>query len=328
MKCIPAILLMFLCALDFCALAQPSPSPVLPDFEQAFEGLSSNPSCTFILKNHLEYEAEGGHLQGIQRHGKSTLFMSGSAELVSYMVLADLSSEQTMAIDTLMGSPFRHAGGFQIFDHYLAVGIEDNQKRNVSVVQIYDLNTRKPWSNPVYSVKRTGEYERVTAGAVGLTAYRQKIWLLVANWDSKNLDIYSCPEADFYRRTGDFTLEISIDTGTELRSSWSDPDWHSYQNINLFTDQKDKLYLVGTTKINGEKQVADLYQLILENSPARIRKLSSKFFYPGKPVDFKAAAGLVVRADGYLELLAAPYQVDAETRVDVFSQSHSPANCQ
>ncbi|WP_162343094.1 hypothetical protein [Cyclobacterium salsum] len=326
MKCFPAILMAFLFALGDCTLAQSGPSPVLPDLEQSFEALSSTPTRTVTLKNNLEFESEGGHLQGIQRYGDATLFMSGSAESKSYLVAANLKREQTMAINGLMNSPFRHAGGFQVFDHYLAVGIEDNQKRNVSVVQIYDLNSRRPWSNPVYSVKRTGDYQRVTAGAVGLTAYRQKIWLLVANWDSKNLDIYTCPEAEFFRGTGDFTLEFSIDTDTEARSSWSDTEWYSYQNINLFTDQKEQLYLIGTTKINDGKQVADLYQLILENSPARIRKLSSKFFYPGKTVDFKAAAGLVVTADGYLELLAAPYQLEGETRIEVFSQSQRPAN--
>lgn len=326
MKFVLAVWALFLFSLPWSIRAQSDPKLALPDFEQAFDELSSSPSLSIILKNDLEFDAEGGHLQGIQRHGDSMLFMSGSAASKSYMVLADLKRKQTMAIDTLMGSPFRHAGGFQVFDRYLAVGIEDNQKRNVSVVQIYDLDAPRPWSNPIYSLNRKGDFERVTAGAVGITAYRQKIWLLVANWDSRNLDIYTCPEADFYRGTANFTLEISIDTETEPRSSWSDPEWHSYQSINLFTDQKDKLYLVGTTKINDGKQVADLYQLVFKNLPGRIRKLSSKYFYPGNTVDFKAAAGLIVTADGYLELLAAPYRVGEETRIDVFSQFQTPAN--
>lgn len=326
MKRIYAVLLILFCAPDFCSLAQLGPSPLLPDFKQAFEELSSRPSRTMVLKNDLTFPADGGHLQGIQRHGESTLFMSGSAETISYMVSADLSGEQTIAIDTLMNSPFRHAGGFQVFGHYLAVGIEDNQKRTVSVIRIYDLNARNPWADPIYTVQRTGAFERVTAGAVGLTAYRQQIWLLVANWDSKNLDVYTCPEGEFYRGTADFKLEISIDTGTEPRSSWSDPNWYSYQNINLFTDQKDQLYLVGTTKIHNEKQVADLYQLDVSSSPARIHKLSSKRFYPGETVDFKAAAGFVLTEDGGLELLAAPYQLGNETRIEVFSSSQTPAN--
>lgn len=326
MKFVCAVFVPLFLAFPVSLEAQSTDHQLVPDFAQLFLNLDTRPTRTYFLDYQRSFDPSGGHLQGIQRFGESGLYLSGSTETHSYMALADAKSKRIVSVDSLMPAPFRHAGGFQIYDHYLAVGIEDNQKRTVSVVHIYDLNASNPWSNPVYCVKRTGDFERVTAGAVGITAYRQKIWLLVANWDSKNLDIYTCPEAEFYRGTAEFTLEISIDTDSEPRSSWSDPEWHSYQNINLFADQKDQLYLVGTTKIDDEKQVADLYQLILGNSPARLRKLSSKFFYPGKTVDFKAAAGLVVTADGYLELLAAPYQLEGETRIEVFSQSQRPAN--
>jgi hypothetical protein len=233
--------------------AQSTASQLVPDFAQLFLNLDTQPTRTLFLRYQPSFDPSGGHLQGIQRIGASGIYLSGSTETHSYMALGDTERKGILAVDSLMPAPYRHAGGFQIYRHYLAVGIEDNQKRTSSQVQIYDLHAAHPWAEPRYSLSREGAYERVTAGAVGLTAYQQKIWLLVANWDSRNLDIYTCPEAEFEQGTGSFDLVISLDTSRLPRSDWSDPDWNSYQNINLFTDQQERLYLVGT----GSRRRAD-----------------------------------------------------------------------
>ena len=301
--------------------AQSTGRQLVPDFAQLFLNLDTQPTRTYFLDYRPSFDPSGGHLQGIQRFGESGVYLSGSTKTHSYMAVGDTQSNRIMAVDSLMPAPFRHAGGFQIYDHYLAVGIEDNQKRTVSRVQIYDLHAENPWAQPYYGLLREGVFERVTAGAVGLTAYRQRLWLLVANWDSRNLDIYTCPEAEFEQGTGSFDLEMSLDASKLPRSDWSDPDWNSYQSINLFTDQQERLYLVGTGRDGKGNQVGDLFELRADESSPSLRKLASKIFYPGDPVDFKAAAGLVIGDGGTLELLGAPYQLDGRTRIDVFSSA-------
>lgn len=319
MKFVCAVLVLLFLAFPVSLQAQSTDRQLVPDFTLLFLNLDTLPTRTYFLDYQPSFDPGGGHLQGMQRFGESALYLSGSTETHSYMALGDTQRKRIVSVDSLMPAPFRHAGGFQIYGRYLAVGIEDNQKRTTSRVQIYDLHAENPWSQPHYSLLREGAYERVTAGAVGLTAYRQKLWLLVANWDSRNLDIYTCPKAEFEQGTGSFDLQISLDASKLPRSDWSDPDWNSYQNINLFTDQQERLYLVGTGRDGEGNQVGDLFELQTEKSPPSLRKLASKVFHPGEPVDFKAAAGLVIGSGGSLELLGAPYQLEGRTRIDVFS---------
>lgn len=295
--------------------------PELADFRQAYEDLNQQPS-SFSATNNISYDAKGGHLQGIQLYKDNEVYLSGSSEELSYMVKINLEEQsRVMAIDTLMHSPLRHAGGFQIFDHYLAVGIEDNKKRNLAYLQIYDLESPAPFDQPLYTIERKGSFERVTAGAVGITAFRGEILILVANWDSRVLDFYSCTEQDFYAGMGQFTLKNSIEVKKQSTVDWSDSKWESYQNLNLFSDKNQQLFMVGTAKNEDEKQVADLFDLQLKPSTPKVTKLSSKVFHTSKGVDFKAAAGLNISDSGTLVLAAAPYQLERYTSIDLFTNN-------
>ncbi|MDO6436538.1 hypothetical protein Q4534_03920 [Cyclobacterium sp. 1_MG-2023] len=295
--------------------------PELADFRQAFEDLNQQP-LSFLATNNISYAAKGGHLQGIQLYKDNTVYLSGSSEELSYMVKINLGDpSRVMAIDTLMHSPLRHAGGFQIFDQYLAVGIEDNKKRNLAYLQIYDLESSAPFDQPLYTIERKGGYERVTAGAVGITAFRGDILILVANWDSRVLDFYSCPKQDFNAGRGHFTLKNSIEVKKLSTAEWSDPLWEAYQNLNLFSDKNEHLFMVGTAKKEDGKQVADLFDLQLEPSTPKVTKLSSKVFPTSKDVDFKAAAGLNISDSGTLILAAAPYQLERNTSIDLFTNN-------
>tara|TARA_R110000868_G_scaffold101706_1_gene279958 strand:+ start:52753 stop:54468 length:1716 start_codon:yes stop_codon:yes gene_type:complete len=298
--------------------------PKLKDFRQAFEGLNQQPS-SFLAKNNIFYKAKGGHLQGIQLYKEHSIYLSGSSDKLSYMVKIHLGDQpKVVAIDTLMHSPLRHAGGFQIFDRFLAVGIEDNKERNLAYLQVYNLEAATPFDNPIYTVERKGDYERVTAGAVGITAYQDEILILVANWDSRVLDFYSCPAEDFYAGKGDLRLKNSIEVKKLSTADWSDPKWESYQNLNLFSDRNEQLFVVGTAKNEDGRQVADLFKLHLKPSTPKITKISSKIFHPTEGVDFKATAGLNISTSGTLILAAAPYQLEKSTTIDIFT--NEPVN--
>ncbi|NHE55912.1 hypothetical protein [Cyclobacterium plantarum] len=298
--------------------AQNGGIPKVADFPEAFEALPALP-LTVKLKNNIRFDQEGGHLQGIQLYQENTVYLSGSSSNYSYIIIGDLKNQVVKAVDTLLLSPLRHAGGFQIYDHFLAVGIEDNQKRDLAKVQVYDLEKDKPWQMPLASLERKGAPERVTAGAVGLTAYKEKMWLLVANWDSRVLDLYSCTEKDFYLGNAPFQLQMSIDLSRQDRNGWINPDWLSYQNLNLFTDKKEQMYVTGTALNPDGKQVADLFRLIPDKEKPVLVKIASKIFSTSEKVNFKAAAGLQVNQEGRLQLTGAPYQIEDETYIDLFS---------
>jgi hypothetical protein len=286
---------------------------------RSFDNLNTTPE-TILLANEIPFNSEGGHLQGIQVYKDHQVFISGSSTHISYMVSAKLGDPSSViSIDTLMQSPLRHAGGFQIFKQYLAVGIEDNNKRNLAYLRIYDLESETPWERPLYSIERKGDFERVTAGAVGITASRGKVWVLVANWDSRVLDFYSCPEHEFYSGKGKLSLQKSITVKNQSTAQWSDPHWLAYQNLNLFADKNEALFLVGTARNDDGSQVADLYQLYLEAENPEFIKLRSKKFNTSSSVDFKAAAGFSTTASGKLILASAPYQLENNTNIDLFT---------
>ena len=305
----------------------------LYDFPMAFKQLSSQAE-NLEFTNTIQFDGTGGHLQGIQLHKENDqifAYISGSSTTKSYMVKVDLKSPaKVMAIDELMSEPYRHAGGFQIFDNYLAVGIEDNYKRTSSLIRVYNLSgTKKDWSKPLYTIHRAGDFERFTAGAVGMTQYNDEILLAVANWNSINIDFYSCPSADFYSGVGEFH-QIGGLTPTEVSTiDWSDSSWRSYQNINLFSDAKEGLYLVGFAREGKDQNLADVFLVTFTDTlPSRdsnlvfkrsiqIQKTQTRIFDCGGRTDFRAGAGLSI-IDGTLVLISSPDQIKSNTSLNTF----------
>ncbi|MFC4874913.1 hypothetical protein [Negadavirga shengliensis] len=315
------------------------------DFPKAFEQLASEAN-TLRIRGNFDIDQTGGHLQGIQpysKNGQNYVYMSGSSSKVAFMTLAQLGDDtKVVAVDTLMLDPYRHAGGFQIFDQYLAVGIEDNHLRNTSKVVIYDLEeVPKPWIKPLHVIDRDGEYESVTAGAVGITKVREHILIAVANWDCRNIDFYVCPWRTFQKGSGVFHLIQSMDTAQMPRENWSDPQWHSYQNLNLFTDTGGEVYMVGFGKNEKDQHVADLFLLQIATDfseihqpmsgmekPVGLKKLAAKTFFPSGSADFKAGAGLGWLHDGSIGLFACPYHIDGKSAINIFLSKpypHHPA---
>lgn len=281
---------------------------------------------------NFNFSKEHGHIQGIQLHkesGADYLYMTRSSPEASYMIKTKLEGRKAtvVSIDTLMLAPYKHPGGFQIFEDYLAVGIEDDDMRNTSRVTVYNLkNEGKPWDTPLHVVKRDGKYERVTAGCVGMTRVGKNILIVVGNWHSRDLDFYVCPLDKFKIGENGFQLIQSINIAQVSKEGWSDPTWRGYQNINLFSEGKDNLYLVGFDG-NG----TDLYELKITNASLdaikkpssnsiQIKKLNSVLFEPSGNASFGSGAGIFSSAKGEMMLLAAPSDVGGESTISVFSK--------
>lgn len=282
----PGLLLLFIFFIQCTEEKQPS-------IVSAFLATETNPSVIRFY-NEKEVNNNGGHLQGVQPFENESgkyFFLTGSSDTCSYYAVAKLNSRnEVLFVHPLMGIPFKHAGGFQIFEHYLAVGIEDNSAKNRSKVFIFDISEpEKPVTIPVAVIERTGEPLRTTAGCVGITKHKNKALIAVGDWDTKHIDFYSCPFEQMGKQ--EFKKNTTIDLETISREKWIDNEWHPYQNINLFS-MKNELYLIGLGQNQHSENIADLFQ-VTENGREdfHIKKLASKTFHCSNGVSFRAGAG-------------------------------------
>ncbi|MCC5931315.1 MAG: hypothetical protein JJU28_18850 [Cyclobacteriaceae bacterium] len=317
-------LLLFVFAFfKFTASAQPDYTR--SDIYQKFNNISTVPDL-IPFEHKIPFNQHGGHLQGIQmlrEKDQSFIYLSASSSNIAYLLkLRIYPNAKTIEVDTLMQEPFRHAGGFQIYQHYLAIGIEDNYTRDIAVVNIYNLSESAFAGNPTYTFQRKGAYEKVTAGATGICKYKNEIILAVANWDARNIDFYSIPEAAFIQGKGSFSKIFTYEAQDADRSNWINPEWLSYQNINLFTDDQGRLFMLGFTRDNTDRQVADLFVIHVE--PAEdirfhLQKIHSKNFTCHSGADFKAGVGAHILENGQMIIFACPYHIAENGVLNVFA---------
>jgi hypothetical protein len=138
---------------------------------------------------------------------------------------------------------------------------------------------------------------------------KDQILLAVGDWDTKNIDFYSCKSAEFPK--GHFELFYSINTESISKKNWIDKNWLPYQNINLFSTVENELYLIGLGQNNKNENVADLYQLKDDDEGKfSITKTASKTFNCEKEVSFKAGAGAVIDNNGNLAIVACGYNAE------------------
>jgi hypothetical protein len=243
--------------------------------------------------------------------------MTGSSDSYSYCSVVKLGNEnKVVSVNELMGKPFKHAGGFQIFQNYLAVGIEDNSIKDKSKICIYDISKpENPFEEPISVIERNGKPLRNTAGCVGIVKFKSKVLIVVGDWDTKHLDFYSSDFEEINDST--FKKIDSIDTENIPKKNWINNDWHSYQNINLFSID-GKLYLIGLGLTKKSENIADLFE-VTEDSTNKfsLMKVASKIFNCSNECSFKAGAG-VEYADGKFKIFACGYNINSTSYLNIF----------
>ena len=280
----------------------------LKNVPQAFKDLSTTPEV-IVFDNLLDVPTANGHFQGVQlieKDGSEKLLISGSSQTTAYILQADLTTQKTEKLIPLMRDPFRHAGGIQVSEPYMVVGIEDNIIKTTSKVCLYNYKTGNLYrAQPDMSIDRQGEVELQTAGATGLLAMEKDYLMLVGNWDSRNWD--------FYR--------VNPKTGAQkvLTSFAAPDDWAGYQSINLIKDD-DAIYAIGTYK-KDELSYADLILVSKQGTFEPImKKVATKGFYCKNEVDFGGAAGIQVDAQGKLHLWGTQKNAQRQIVANRFSQ--------
>lgn len=313
MKAVAVTILIFLfnCCFGQTGSVQP--------FVSAFRNIETSPAV-FSFSNELEVNNEGGHLQGVQQirtNSGEYIILTGSSDTYSYYaVVKQGDKNEVIAVNKLMDKPFKHAGGFQVFQNYMAVGIEDNETKDKSKVCIYDIsNPEATPAKPVSVIERSGEPYRSTAGCVGMTKFKDKALLVVGDWDTKNVDFYTCN----FDKIGNenFELAYSFSTETVSKKGWSDSNWLPYQNINLFSFDEE-LYLIGLGQNGNNENVADLYRLTEDSGKFNFKKTATKGFDCEKETSFKAGAGVVLGEDEKPTVISCGYYIEKITYLNYF----------
>jgi hypothetical protein len=251
----------------------------------------------FSLRNDLPMPNQGGHVQGVQpyRHqGKGYLFFSGSSQNHSYLAIADEEGKRFLSTNKLLDEPLRHAGGLQIWEDLLAVGIEDNHRKDRSLVQVYRiLDPVEPRLQLLKTVERQGAYKRYTSGCVALTEYEGDYLLLVGNWDTRNLDLYTLAKGALDDPGNHFQFADSLEVSTLMRHEWVEKAWYPYQNLNFYRDSAGKLHLAGMAldESKGE-EVLDLFAFSWSGDKMTLHKYHHQRLPRNPKSSFKWGGGI------------------------------------
>lgn len=294
-----------------------------PDIVSNFKGIGIEPRSVPI-KNSFEIRSEGGHLQGIQKliyRKDEYFFLSGSSDLYAYYTIIKRADTGGMVISTnmILEKPFKHSGGFQIYDNLLAVGVEDNDLKTRSKVFIFQIdNPEKPPEKPLAIIERFGTSKRGTAGCVAINQVDDKVVVIVGDWDTINLDFYVIDRSLLGVDSTALILEYSLNSKKMDKTNWISPEWRSYQNINLLKDHKGQLLLAATTTSASGQDILDLYHVHSSDLKSyHLQKIYSRNFGSNDTTKFRWGAGLYVSSD-QLQILATPEHIYEESTIHIY----------
>jgi hypothetical protein len=286
------------------------------------QGLDSTIYLTFT--NSLHVHTKGGHLQGIQKiefQKADYYIVTGSTDAHSYYTVLKYAENSGMVISNnlILEKPFKHAGGFQIYDDLMAIGVEDNDKKNRSKVFIYRIsNPEQPPQEPLAIIERFGTARRGTAGCVAITQIGQNLIVVVGDWDTVNLDFYVVDREKLGKDPEALILEYSLNTKKVDKSEWIDKSWLPYQNINLISDKSGQLWLAGMTTNKGEEDILDLYLVSSDKlKNFTLKKVYTRKFGSNDNTKFRWGAGLYSKAQG-IQLLAVPENITEQTVIQLY----------
>ncbi len=297
-------------------VAQPAPkesNPALADPLEAFAKLPETVRKVALRKGNSSFP-DGGHWQGIQAYTQDKLkrqicFLSRDSHTQAYFVTAAfdpyspefgvIPHVQTLPSDGQQ-PPLCHAGGMQLIGDYLLIGVEDNQDKQRSQIQFWDVsNPFTPNLRTALTIKRKSMIPKdKTAGAVGIVKREDDHLLVVANWDAQDLDFYRSNGLSLRDDACRFYLMLRWSYKRAHRHAWHpNQAWESYQAVNLVSDLNSNIYLLGFATDTTGKDIIDLFSIDLNrDSPNTLQKLSRKQLILQANAHFRSAGGISIRS--------------------------------
>ena len=301
-------------------------------FATATAALAAQPDTLTVVLPEGTVVPQGGHLQGVQAwrspaDGRWRVALSRSSNTLGQVYVAEFGEKLAgrgrvaRVIDFPSDGrkpPLRHAGGFQVADEILAIGLEDNQDRLRSEIQFWDLrDPARPRQLAHLTVRREGDRPGdMTAGAVGLLVRESDALLCVANWDAAALDFYQSnarPLRDAaYRFTHVGRWKAS---GTDRQAWQPDGIWRSYQSVHLLSRKPGKLQLLGFAGDGMKNSFLDVFTVEIGDGRVDLTKTATlQHRFPDQC--FSWAGGAVFKAgSGSVRLMASEHDVKETTRI-------------
>jgi len=317
----PLILLFITFTISTTVLSQDNVWP--SNLHEAMDDI--NPMATnLFFNNSLEINNTGGHIQGIQLvnyKSNGFYFLSGSSSEYSYYAIVKTGEvNMVISVNKILDKPLKHAGGFQIWENLMAIGVEDNEAKNKSRVFIFKVdNPEKPPTKPLTIIERIGTFKRATAGCVAITIVNGKILVVVGDWDTKHLDFYRISEEKLYEEGAILELEYTINSDNFNKSNWIDENWSSYQNINFLQDSNQNLYLAGITSSEKDEEIIDIFLVESEDLSSFVfTKVYSRKFPMNPRTKFRWGAGIHVDMDGKIMLISSEENINNESLFTIY----------
>jgi len=287
------------------------------------ENVGSIPVSIPIL-NKLDVNNSGGHLQGIQYYKynqKEYFYLSGSSDSNSYYSIVKMGRENSViSVNNILPKPYKHAGGFQISNNLMAIGVEDNSARNKSKVFIYRIeNPENPPEEPLDIIERIGEEKRATAGCTGIIEISDYLLVVVGDWDTEHLDFYRINKNMLGVEEKTFNLVYSIDVKKANKSEWINNIWYKYQNINFIKDSAENLYLVGmASNFNGEN-ILDFFRIEnIDYSKFSLKKILTKKYPLNEHAKFQWGGGVYISKNNRLEIFSCSAHLDEKSKIIIY----------
>ena len=243
--------------------------------------------------------------------------LSGSSSSYSYYSIIKTGKQNTViSVNKLLNKPFKHAGGFQINNNLMAIGIEDNEAKDKSKVYVFRIDDpENPPKKPLTIIERTGNPKRATAGSIGIGEVNNTILVVVGDWDSEHLDFYTIDK----EKPKKATLIYSLDSKEVDKSGWIDENYLSYQNLNLIQDDNSTMYLIGMTSNMSGENVLDLYELKTKNfSSFELKKIYSRKFPPNDQTTFRWGSGVYLDKDGAVTIMVCSEHIQDDSIIHIY----------
>lgn len=287
------------------------------------ENIDSMPD-SISFQNKLEVNNNGGHLQGVQYYKYNQneyYYLSGSSDSNSYYSVVKMGLENSViSVNNILPKPYKHAGGFQISNNLMAIGVEDNSARNKSKVFIYRIdNPENPTEDPLVIIERSGDEKRATAGCVGIIEISDYLLIVVGDWDTENLDFYRINKNLLGKGDATYNLVHSINVKKINKSGWINNNWLPYQNINFIKDSSENLYLAAMASNDNGENILDLFKIETKDySKFKLRKIKTKIFPYNEHSKFQWGAGVYLSKNNQLKIYSCSANIDENSKIIIY----------
>jgi len=221
---------------------------------------------SYVYYNEPERETMNNHIQGYGHFYSPgiewNIFTRSTDEDTGYIYfISSPPNNYKFEIKSPQGRG-SHPGGFQVYGHYMIVGVESETNSSVFLYDLIPLASGEKPGDPVLLLE--GSRKNLGVGASAMTFMGEKgdkfVFAVMTDYEVK---IYTYNDVFIYDKIDkDKFVQVPATTNSKYMSQF---DGRSYQGIQLFCDVQGSMYMLGmfsNTILGLPKQdYFDIYKL-------------------------------------------------------------------